>query len=82
MKFFNAIAAAGIFGASAVIFHTNPAEAFFFTNCTEINDGFSLSGKRMVCDGDFGKRVLVECDSLGSSCIKICTIGGIMDGCR
>ena len=82
MKLFNAIAAAAIFGTSGVMFHSKPAEAGWFTNCSEIRDSYSFSGKEMVCDGDFGDRVLVECDSLGSSCIKLCTIGGIMDGCR
>ena len=82
MKLFNAIVAAAIFGTSAVMLYSKPAVAGWFTNCSEIRGGFSLSGKRMVCDGDFGDRVLVECDSLGSNCIKLCTIGGIMDGCR
>ena len=82
MKIFNAIAAAAIFGSGMMIVNTKPASAGWFTNCSEIRGGFSRSSKRMVCDGDFGDRVLVECDSLGSSCIKLCTIGGIMDGSR
>ncbi len=81
MKLFNAIAAAAIFSSGMMVVNTKPASAGWFTNCSEIRGGFSLSSKRMVCDGDFGDRVLVECDSLGSSCIKLCTIGGIMDGC-
>ena len=77
-----AITSAAIFSGCMMIINLKPASAGWFTNCSEIRDGYSLSGKKMVCDGDFGDRVLVECDSLGSSCIKLCTIGGIMDGCR
>ena len=69
-----------IFTTSALVLNSMPAQAGFFTNCREIKGGFSMN-KRMVCDGDFGKRVVVECDSLGMSCIKVCTLGGISDGC-
>ena len=82
IKSLKAISAAAIFSGCMLTVNVKTAAAGFFTNCSEIRDSFSLRGKRMVCDGDFGDRVLVECDSLGSSCIKLCTIGGIMDGCR
>ena len=75
MKKFALIAATGL-----AILCPNPAEAFF-TDCREIRGSGSLRSKMMVCDGDFGDRVVVECDSLGSSCVKLCTIGGFMDGC-
>ena len=75
------ITAVAIFSGCMMIADLKPASAEWFTNCSEIRDGYSLSGKKMICDGDFGNCVLVECDSLGSSCIKLCTIGGIIDGC-
>ena len=66
--------------AAFAVLAPTPAEAFF-TNCREIRGSGSFRSKTMVCNGDFGDRVVVECDSLGSNCIKLCTIGGIMDGC-
>ena len=81
MNLFKAITAATIFSTSMMVVNMKPAAAGWFTNCSEIRDGFSLNGKKMICDGDFGDRVLVECDSFGSNCVKLCTMGGIGDGC-
>ena len=81
MKLCNAIAAAAIFSNAIIVVNIKPAAAGWFTDCVEIKEGFSLNSKKMICDGDFGRRVLVECDLLGSNCIKLCTIGGIGDGC-
>ena len=81
MKSLTYLVTAAVIGASTALTSALPASAGFFTNCREIRDGNSFNRKTMLCDGDFGNRVIVECNSLGNDCIKICTVGGIGDGC-
>ena len=55
----------------------NESKAGFFSNCYEVDRpiGASFSTKYMVCD-DLGDRVMVQCNSLGSNCIKVCSVDG------